>query len=99
MMNDTYKTIKAGKGTRIQGELIDHFGAVNGRVAWAYGEDQYAVFERQADGSWAIVPPVQMCECEMDWRCGLHKGQPTYLETRYSELDLDPRERSDYVGF
>lgn len=39
----------------------------------------------------------QMCECEIDWRCGLHQGLPTYLETRYSELDLDPRERSDYV--
>lgn len=41
----------------------------------------------------------EQCECEMDWRCGLHAGLPTYLETRYSELDLDPRERSDYRGF
>ena len=42
---------------------------------------------------------AEMCECEIDWRCHLHAGLPTHLETRYSELDLDPRERSDYVGF
>lgn len=38
------------------------------------------------------------CECEIDWRCNLHRGLPTYLESRFSELDLDPRERSDYVA-
>lgn len=23
------------------------------------------------------------CECEIDWRCPHHAGQPTFLETRY----------------
>lgn len=38
------------------------------------------------------------CECEQDWRCHLHKGLPTWLETRYSELDLCPEEHSDFMG-
>lgn len=27
------------------------------------------------------------CECEMDWSCPLHHGQPTWIETRYQGLD------------
>lgn len=26
------------------------------------------------------------CECEIDWRCPHHAGQPTWLETRYDDL-------------
>jgi hypothetical protein len=25
-------------------------------------------------------PEFQLCECELDWRCPLHRGQPTPLE-------------------
>jgi hypothetical protein len=25
----------------------------------------------------------EVCECEQDWSCHLHAGQPTWLETRY----------------
>lgn len=27
------------------------------------------------------------CECEIDWRCPLHAGQPTWLETRFDDGD------------
>jgi hypothetical protein len=41
---------------------------------------------------------VEMCECEVDWNCGLHQGGYTWIETRYQGLD-DEEARAYGVAF
>jgi hypothetical protein len=46
------------------------------------GTDEWEDF-MFAQGIYPDEPYYEVCECEQDWRCGLHAGQPTWLETRY----------------
>lgn len=43
------------------------------------------------DSEWAEYEAsmADVCECELDYRCHLHAGQLTHLETRYKGLDAE----------
>ena len=55
-------------------------------------EDTYAVaFDDYMEslGCPRFEEPI-MCECEIDWNCGLHAHRAgTWIETRYAGLDND----------
>lgn len=79
----------------IQGERITELELIGRVVTYAHADSGMS-FEK-VDGRWVALRDGDDwvgCECEQDWSCPLHAGQPTWIETRYSEMDLDPRERS-----
>lgn len=40
--------------------------------------------------------PPPICECEQDWRCPLHEGMPTWLESRFTDDVYDGYPQGDY---
>lgn len=69
----------------------DYVTTASGRTYWC---DDDGVATLQMPDEYNIG-----CECEIDWRCGLHAGQPTWLETRFDDgRDADEARAHGWVA-
>jgi hypothetical protein len=56
------------------------------------GEAEYDDMQ-EAEGRYPWEPEYEMCECEIDWSCGLHRGRIPFIERQWDEQAWHEQER------